>query len=182
MSKHCFTASVLAIAVSTVFAATPTENIATVGSFEKPMSSLTSERELQMESAPIRSKADLASYVSAFQQERSAFASLSVEGKQVFFESLRFNEIGLTGFNMRVLENELTATQIYKVLSLFGAQSLTRLMPNAKVVSGLDQHILLGNDSHKWRPEYDATDYPGYACAARATCSPSQQDICMSSC
>ena len=56
---------------------------------------------------------------------------LSEQGRKAFLDSIVYRETGLAGYNYRPLEAELTPTEIYKVLSLFGAQSTVYISQNA---------------------------------------------------
>lgn len=140
----------------------------------------TPESALMASAAVILSHEDLARYLSSTRPANNAFAVLSDGGRGEFFASLRFNENGLTTFSTRPLENELTPTQIYKVLSLFGAQRLTKLMSNARIETDLDRYILEGLGREKYFNS--DLDYQNYRCIERGTCEQSSPHICMSSC
>lgn len=121
--------------------------------------------------APIKS----AQHLVKLNTEDSPLQTLPQEARQPFLDSLTFNEHGLTGFNYHILETQLTARQIYKILALFGAQHLIQNFQQAEVISSLD-HLLLEQD---FQPN---GDHYNYECASRATCAYAQQRICMSSC
>jgi hypothetical protein len=138
-----------------------------------------STRDVAFELAPVKSQVSLLAYQQITPDVVSPISKLSPVGKAEFLASLTFNDKGVTGFNYRVLENELTPTQIYSVLALFGAQHLTPRLRGARVDSEAD-HLLLSDTQAKMRRIGD--DYSGYACTARATCTTSINSICMSSC
>jgi hypothetical protein len=99
-------------------------------------------------------------------------------------QSLKFSETGLSSFNYKALENELTPTQIYKVLSIFGMQHLTARFRLARVITATDMALITSHDHAKGIIIYDTPegDYEGYACTSRATCSKNMNDICTSNC
>jgi hypothetical protein len=144
-----------------------------------PAESAVSARDIALELASVKSHVSLLAYQQITPDVVSPLSKLSPAGKAEFLASLTFNENGVTGFNYRVLENELTPTQIYSVLALFGAQHLTARLRGARIDSVAD-HQLLSYATAKMRRQGD--DYSGYACTARATCTTSTNAICMSSC
>lgn len=143
---------------------------------------ISAERSAQLGSALVRSFSDLEKYLAAFGDANSAFAPLSTEAQSTFFQSLKFSEKGLSSSTYRVLESELTPTQIYKVLSIFGMQHLTAKFRLARIVTATDAGLIQARDQAKTHKEYDETDYPDYACTARATCGRSLNDICTGNC
>lgn len=121
--------------------------------------------------APIKSSQNL----EAFNKEESPLNALPKEARQDFLDSLTFNERGLTGFNYHILETQLSPSQIYKILALFGSQHLTPKFQQAEATTPLD-HLLLEQDFIPYG------DHLNYECISRATCAYAQQRICMSSC
>lgn len=89
--------------------------------------------------APIRSQAELQSYLRTTPKSTSPLERLSPAAKKRFLASLSFNENGITGFSYDDLESELTASQIYQVLSLFGAQHITSQLGGARVEAAIDE-------------------------------------------
>jgi hypothetical protein len=79
------------------------------------------QRDLASLSAPITSQRSLSRHLSAGLTE-SPLGRLSQPALRRFLASLQFNESGLTTFRYTELEAELTPTQIYQVLALFGQQ------------------------------------------------------------
>jgi hypothetical protein len=92
--------------------------------------------------AQIKSENDLQNYLQTQGFSQSPLDALSPPARQRFLTSLQFNERGLTSFEYRDLEEELSASQIYRILSLFGAQHDAAIMKHARVVSPVDQQIL----------------------------------------
>lgn len=129
--------------------------------------------------AMIRSRTDLANYLASTRNQRTPLGMLSPVARRVFTDSLTFNENGLTGFNYKVLEAELTPSQAYQLLSLFGAQRLASMLKNARVETQTDK-LIIGMGS-TYSPHL-INDHEGYACIGRATCGRNMDDICMSGC
>ena len=91
-------------------------------------------------------------------------------------QSLIFGQNGLASFDFRDIRNELTATQAYRLLALFGVQRSTPAIPGLKVKTRADELILLLKpDAQSLR----ATDYQDYKCESRATCAPAIGLICI---
>ena len=139
-------------------------------------------RELAFLLAPIKSKADLDRYLLELRQNpeaRTPLNALSPAARDRFLNSLVFTERGLGGFYYADLEAQLTASQAYRVLSLFGAQHATSLLQGARIESRADEIIL----ENTLAPVDGAGgDYQNYECVSRATCGPKHGYICMSSC
>lgn len=125
--------------------------------------------------APIKSEADLYNYLDSTPEEKNPLNALSNGARQRFLDSLVFTENGLGGFNYSDLESELTVTQVYIILSLFGVQRTTPFVKGAKVLDETDKAILAS-------PMMVPIDHDNYLCSARATCSRSAQHICTSNC
>ncbi|KFN42588.1 hypothetical protein [Arenimonas oryziterrae] len=109
------------------------------------------QREIAKLTAPIHSRATLRAYLRDHKLAASPLGRLSARRRRHFLSTLSFNESGITGYNYRDLEAELTVTEIYQVLSLFGAQHTTRLVEDARVETDLDRMILSpeGDDSSR---------------------------------
>jgi len=133
---------------------------------------------IEFEMAPIKSHADLQAYMRG--REPSPLDLLSAGARRHFIESLVFNENGLVGYEYSDLVMELSATDIYKVLALFGAQRTTSLLKGARVTSDLDRTIMFGRG--EFSSSLRAADYEGYRCESRATCGENMHTICMSGC
>lgn len=141
------------------------------------------DQDIALALAPIRSREQLDSYLHRTPKGQSPLDRLSPPAKSRFIESLTFNETGLTGFRYDDLQAELSASQAYRILSLFGAQHTTRMLKQAKVESLLDAELLspAGDGSGPVCPSQPC-DYAGYMCEGRATCAPNINTICMRNC
>lgn len=128
------------------------------------------ERQIAYELAPVKSAADLQKFL-AKGTDRTPLAALSPGARQRFLQSLVFTEKGLASFKYDDLRTELTATQIYQVLSLFGAQRSTGTIPGLRVQSRADTLIA--------QPSGSETDYEGYRCEVKASCHENMHWICV---
>lgn len=132
-------------------------------------------REAGVTSTPIiASERDLATYLHVTADSASPLDRLSPQGRARFLRSLTFGKKGLTGFHYGDLREELSASQIYGVLRLFGAQKDTTIIPGVRIVTSADQIIMAGP-----RPD---TDQPGYWCASPGHCAVNANAICLSQC
>ncbi len=146
------------------------------------------EGRAQMVSAVIKSANHLERYLSAFGEDNTPFAALSTASRNELYKSLTFSDLGLSGFNYKLLEAELTPTQIHSLLSLFGLQHLTKVHKFARIVS-TDDAALMGINQSKsgWYDDVDSVNnggHKGYACNQyqRATCYESPKNICTDRC
>ncbi|HEX6096537.1 MAG TPA: hypothetical protein VF432_09455 [Thermoanaerobaculia bacterium] len=138
-------------------------------------------RELAFLLAPIQTAEDLDRYLAELQQNpeaRSPLNLLSPAARERFLNSLVFTDRGLGGYHYGDLQAQLTASQIYRLLSLFGAQHTTPLLKGARIESRADQLIM----EHEVAPDNAPADYKDMECVSRATCGPHLTYICMSSC
>src|SRR5690606_7401891 len=72
--------------------------------------------------APIRAWSHLENYLETPRGLAGPFAALSDRGVKKFLDSLVFTEKGLASFDGDVLVRELSASQIYELLGLFGLE------------------------------------------------------------
>lgn len=135
--------------------------------------------DMSLLSAPIKSREDLARHVREGKVNGSPLRAFSKEGARDFIASLRFNELGLTSYRYDVLEHELSVTEAYLVLSLFGAQDDIRMLNVVRVETQLDRDLLAVGDVAAM---CNGGDYPDMKCSARATCAPMSRHICKANC
>lgn len=174
--------TLLALAIITAFAPMIDVQAADGPRRNREITTADSSRELAFLLAPIKTKADLDRYLEELRQNpeaRTPLNALSPAARDRFLNSLVFTERGLGGFYFADLEAQLTASQIYRVLSLFGAQHATALLKEARIESKADEIIMEYTLS---ADEPIAGDYQHYECVSRATCGPKSGYICMSSC
>jgi hypothetical protein len=136
---------------------------------------------IQAALAPIKSETDLNAYLANDRFRTSPLDALSLAARQQFLVSLRFSSKGLASFNYTVLENELTPTQIYKILALFGLQRDIYLFKDSQQVTPLDK-LIMSHPSVRGLP----SDHQGYECDEAYghphTCSRADSEICTSNC
>lgn len=152
-----------------------------------------SHQQLALIIAPVKSSIDLNGYLLTTPAKSSPLSKLTQRAQQRFIDNLTFNEKGLTGLNYADLEAELSVSEIYQVLALFGKQHLVTHMKRARMLNAIDRAIIATNVSNiaKQKTEFaqlqsfdqnsDETDYPDMACTGRATCSRSIGSICIGS-
>lgn len=134
--------------------------------------------------ARIKSWEELQSHMQASDDASDALAKLSPQAEREFLDSLVFTELGLASFNGRVLARELSASQIYELLGLFGLQRMAPLVAaDARIDSELDKSILelAGVDSRNGNSG-SAQDCPlleNYECTPPATCRRSTGAWCI---
>ena len=206
MKSHKFLSilslSILASLATIATAQTPTTLSAPTVTINTQMM----ERELALINAPIKSNADLNTYLAS--NIITPFDALPQSEKQVFMDSLMFSTNALGSFNYAVLEDNLTPTEIYSVLALFGFQSITPKLNGAKVKTNLDRAILRmdspgskvvntgktdfggfgsplsmgGTGSTAPGDGNSGTDHFGYYCESPGTCRVDDGAICTSNC
>lgn len=95
---------------------------------------------LAYELAEVKSSSDLKKY-----QDRAGRTSplekLSPAAKSRFIESLSFSQNGLSQYRYDALQSELSASETYKVLRIFGAEQSAPFLHESKVKSDIDRGI-----------------------------------------
>lgn len=125
--------------------------------------------------APINSQVRLQEHLQALSSD-SPLHALSIPARQRFVASLRFNDSGITSLRYQDVVEELSYSEAYRLLALFGAERTLGKMPLLRIETSEDERIL---GSLRAAVE---DDHLGYACTGRATCSMSSQEICMTGC
>lgn len=136
------------------------------------------ESRVQYATARIQSRQELQQYLDGTVVNKSPLGRLSAAARQTFLSSLRFNEKGLTSFRYDVLEDNLTPTEIYTILRLFGAQQTVPMMQAAHAQTNTDMLLLIGGHGEL----DDGKDHKDYRCVSRATCKKAMRYICTSNC
>lgn len=127
--------------------------------------------------APIKSPQELQAHLSQFGEKRSPLMHLSASSRRTFLESLSFNESGITGFSYRELEEELTYSQAYKVLALFGVQHMAGKLTGLRAPSSLDRVI-----QETGTLEFFEQDTKDAHCASAKVCDTRAGSICLDKC
>jgi hypothetical protein len=138
------------------------------------------QQNLLRKTARIHSEIQLASFLSDTKNNHSPINLLSRSARGRFLESLRFNETGVTSFYYADIESELSSSQAYELLSLFGIQSTLSFMGKIRIETTEDREIMstYANTS----PLLMKDDHKEYWCSGSHTCSRSVGSICMSGC
>lgn len=151
------------------------------------------QRDLASLGAPIKSERSLQRHLSLGLGE-SPLRYLSKPALNRFVRSLQFNDDGLTTYRYTDLESELTPTQIFQVLALFGQQHQTRFMKGARITTILDQEIMQGDIPGVMPAGFGDCEIPSptqplecgghknYRCSSPGTCAPSDTLICTDNC
>ncbi len=131
--------------------------------------------------APVQSRADLESHLA--DNPDSAIHQLSHGGRETLLTSLVLTDKGLGSFNYQVLEDELTPTQIYEVLSLFGLGELVSLFKHARIETSDDER-LLSLDTDRQGDLATPMHHPcpniyNYRCNPPATCTQAYHNYCI---
>jgi len=92
--------------------------------------------------APIKNKKELDKYLELTSVKNSPLGALPEIERELFVNSLSFTKNGVTGFDYSMLSYGPTATEVYNILALFGAQSTTPFLPGLTVVSESDSSIM----------------------------------------
>src|SRR5262245_34136444 len=92
--------------------------------------------------AAISSDDDMQRFLASPHSADSPLNAMSAAGRERFLKSLRFDDKGLTSFDYADLETELTASRIYRILKLFGAERDTSFMSKARIENGDDMKIM----------------------------------------
>lgn len=144
--------------------------------------------EIENDSAPIKSQADLAAYLRTTPANQNPINLLSHGAQDRFVKSLAFNEAGLTSFDYGDLRAELSASQIYRLLSLFGMQHTVNAMTGIRVESPEDKlikdTIMTPQDctSYPSPEQCPGGDHEGYYCQSAGTCTVRANSICTHNC
>lgn len=102
------------------------------------------DRQLAWKIAPVKTEEDLY----ALLRTENPLDLLSPDAKERFIQSLVFRPTGLGSFYVTDLKAELTVTEIYEVLALFGQQEFAKKMTTARVETNLDALLISNNQSN----------------------------------
>lgn len=123
--------------------------------------------------AEVRSLDDLADHLRRA-GDHSPLAALDPAARSRFIESLAFNERGLTHYRYDLLRDNLTASQGYRILRLFGAEGSGSFLRASRVETEIDE-VIAGIRM------FD--DHVGAKCVSPHNCQTGWVDfICMSGC
>lgn len=189
-----FFASTLLLSIACItpsFAQAPGQSATWLANTQADISAQSSPAELARKRnramAPIKSALDLQNYIKMTPPNLSPLNLLSKAGLAEFLDSLTFNKQGLTGYKFSNLEEELTPTQIYRILALFGSQSHIRSMKNAKIKTEADKRLMEITPASFYDDIWDENTgdpdhYDHYRCHLPATCVKATSFLCDRTC
>lgn len=141
--------------------------------------------------APVKSVTELNAHLESTRAVRSPLLHLSNDARDRFVRSLVFSPAGLASFDYRDLVHELSASQAYELLRLFGMQHTIRSMPGLRIETSLDKAIL----GSGVRPAFctihpigktgilcDDDHWHNMKCGSPGTCRGEVGSICTSNC
>lgn len=99
------------------------------------------QRQLDFIAAPIKSPNDLQAYLALTPKALSPIEKLSPGAKRRFIAGLVFNKNGLVGYDYSDLATELPASDVYRVMSLFGAQHTVLLIKGLRTERESDKFV-----------------------------------------
>ncbi|MCC4598276.1 hypothetical protein NRY95_06625 [Xanthomonas campestris pv. phormiicola] len=150
-------------------------------------SSYSEQQKIIRKNAHIHSPSGLAAYISKNNASDSPLNSLSPAARKRFIDSLQFNDGGVTSFYYADIESQLTSSQAYELLSLFGLQGTLQFMPKLRINTASDREIIRafggGSSTQSSTPGIPLPeDHQDYWCSGRATCSRNIGSICTGNC
>lgn len=131
------------------------------------------QREISGKLAKIKSEADLQTYLASTRSMQTPFDLLSPGAKRRFLESLVFTPNGLGSFTYADIRNELTLSEAYQLLALFGREATAASIRGVRVESESDHMISKASVGIR------NADYMDYWCRTTSTCTRKLEDICV---
>ncbi|WNH52103.1 hypothetical protein [Stenotrophomonas oahuensis] len=131
------------------------------------------QREISTHLAQIKNKEDLQVYLTSMRGIQTPLDTLSPGAKRRFIESLVFTDRGLASFTYVDIRNELTLSEAYKLLALFGREATAASIRGMRVENEADRLISQAS------AEAPLNDYMDYWCRTTATCTKKLEDICV---
>lgn len=135
-------------------------------------------RDIEQFLAPIKSAQDLQAHLANWLGRGSPLDALSPHARERFLAGLSFNARGLTGYRYDDVEAELSVSQAFELLGLFGVQDTLRIL-HLRQTTDRDAQLL---GLYVNGGEHVAADHYNYRCASRASCEFSRNFICMTGC
>jgi hypothetical protein len=132
------------------------------------------QREISGRMAQIKSEVDLQAYLNSARGLPTPFDLLSPGSKRRFIESLVFTERGLGSFTYSDIRNELSLSEAYRLLALFGREATAASIRGIRVESEEDQLVFQAGAIGSRN-----LDYMDYWCRTTATCTRKLEDICV---
>lgn len=140
------------------------------------------QRALARELAPVKTLQDFYRVQGEKNKGLDAFRKLRSQAQAEFISSLVFSDKGLASYNFKVIEDSLSVTEAYELLSLFGVQDTIRHLKGLKVKTTADLLIQRKHMTPLSCCEESEENEKGYRCSSPGTCSMSQTQICTDNC
>jgi hypothetical protein len=137
------------------------------------------QQELDFFAAPIKTAAD-AKRIAAF-ADATPLAALPEKTRIKFLERLRFTDRGLASYDYSFLTQNLSASQVYEILAMFGRQRDIVLIPSLSVENEIDQS-LINLIKLQAANKCNNGDRVGMECTRPGNCKRSTGNICTSNC
>lgn len=158
----------------------------------------------------VRSHKELENYFLMVSSSENPFLIMEENARKEFISSLDFNEKGLTSYNYLYLTENLTASQISKILLVFGIRQDLKTLGEIKTLTLKDKNMIKKSSNSttciEWGgggiggiggiggggggggfapppppPPTEPRDYVGYKCF-HASCVPTARFICTNNC
>lgn len=133
------------------------------------------EREVAAALAPVKTRAQLDTYLREHRGASSPFHALSHAGLQRFSRSVVFSDRGVSSYDYTALQRELTALQVFGILRVFGVEHSVSSIPGLKVRSVADRLVL-----QTLRIRHDG--HHDMYCVAHGSCAPRLGWVCTTNC
>jgi len=98
------------------------------------------QQEIDLALAPIKSHAELQRHVRTAAD--SPLAKLSTRDRTAFIDSFVFTDKGLASYSWLPIAGKLSVADTYRLLALFGLQSMTSGVPTLAPVNEIEHHVL----------------------------------------
>lgn len=135
---------------------------------------IAAERELAATLAPVKNRAQLEAYLREHRGASSPFHGLRPASLQRFSGSLAFNDRGMSSYDYTPLRRELTASQIFRILRVFGVEDSASRIPGMKVRSHADRLVVETHLRH--------SGHHDMYCVASGSCAPRTGWVCTNHC
>lgn len=190
MNHKTLMASLFMLASSSAFTATSNDNLLTspivkkhteqqvklaaIHAKEQFSEQVEFQHQIVWQMAKVKTKDDLEQLLLS----DSPLDLLSPAAKERFVDSIVFREKGLGGFYSDDIVAELTPSQAYRILSLFGAQHVLPKLRGMRIESKVDAMLAAPGPVSIYKD-----NFYGYKCESPGTCKKTSSNyICTSNC
>lgn len=162
-----------------------TAAVMTIAVFTTPVSwaepsdaSVVTQSQLEASLAAVKNKTDVMR-LARDKSRANPLAVLSPQDQEAFFKGIEYNDSGeIVSINAEVLTQALTPSQSYKVLALFGAQSLADSFNNGITKTDADAYILNAPEGCPiFTPMQCGPYFKGHICVRGVGCVETTQKV-----